>query len=49
MSMKPLISVAGSQGVYNLAKVPTMKPLGDVKKENDVQSAAPEATPEVKK
>ena len=43
MSMKPLISVAGSQGVYNLAKVPTMKPLDDVKKKNDVQNAVPEA------
>ena len=51
MSMKPLISVAGSQGVYNLAKVPTMKPLDMPKKaaeEAPVAEAAPaeEVAPE---
>ena len=40
MSMKPLISVAGSQGVYNLAKVPTMRPEKVEKKEEKADAPA---------
>ena len=43
MSMKPLISVAGSQGVYNLAKVPTMRPEKVETSKKEEQAAAPAA------
>ncbi len=37
-----------SASIRDVLLFPTMKPLDDVKKKNDVQNAAPEAAPEVK-
>ncbi len=38
--------LCGTDSIRDVILFPTMKPLGDGKKENDVQSAAPEAAPE---